>query len=53
LLADLITDDNPETSALVFGIADEEPFQAERLYRYADHYGGAAALLDAFLDDQV
>jgi hypothetical protein len=29
-------DSNPDPSALIFRVADNEPFQAERLYRYAD-----------------
>jgi integrase len=35
---------NPNKSALVFGIADDEPFQAERLYRHAAHYWHQAGL---------
>lgn len=37
-------DGNPGPSALVFGIADEEPFNAERLYRYADYCWRKAGL---------
>jgi integrase len=33
-------------SALVFGIEDDEPFQAERLYRHAAHYWHKARLRD-------
>jgi integrase len=36
--------DNPSPSALAFGAADEEPFNAERLYRYADHSWRKAGL---------
>jgi hypothetical protein len=47
LLVNLLAeDDNPEESALVFRVADEEPFQAERLYRYADHYWHKASLTE-------
>lgn len=47
LLVDLMTDDNNHNpSALVFGIADEEPFNAERLYRFADHYWRKASLTE-------
>lgn len=33
-------------SAFVFGVTDDEPFQAERLYRYADHYWYKAGLTE-------
>jgi hypothetical protein len=31
---------------LIFRVADEEPFNAERLYRYADHYWRKASLTE-------
>ncbi len=42
----LAEDDNPDARALVFRVADEKPFQAERLYRYADHYWSKASLTE-------
>ncbi len=47
LLVDLVAhDDNPNPRALVFGTADEEPFNAERLYRFADHCWRKASLTE-------
>lgn len=47
LLLDLGAENHdPESAALAFGVTDDEPFQAERLYRYADHYWHKAGLTD-------
>jgi len=47
LLLDLRDGDaKPDPNALVFRVADDEPFQAERLYRYADHRWRKAGLAD-------
>ena len=39
-------DAKPEPHALIFRVADDEPFQAERLYRYADQRWRKAGLTD-------
>ncbi len=38
--------DASNASAFVFGVANNEPFQAERLYRYTDHYWHKAGLTE-------
>jgi integrase len=38
--------DASNASAFVFGVTNNEPFQAERLYRYADHYWHKAGLTE-------
>ena len=39
-------DAKPDPHALIFRVADDEPFQAERLYRYADQRWHKAGLTD-------
>jgi integrase len=39
-------DAESDPNALIFRVADDEPFQAERLYRYADHRWHKAGLAD-------
>jgi integrase len=49
ILRDLLLDrqrENGDASAFVFGVAANEPFQAERLYRHADYAWRKAGLTE-------